>query len=169
VFLSGPCWGVVLKTTGATRSFLWREELSSWSWRIYTVKRHNTLENLVGSVMIWKLWRLAVEPWLLVVPCRVYKWSGNPISNLNPAYDVTVLLYILHMFRYTQSSSGPRGSLVGWGTMLQAGRSRVRVPMRWNFSNLLNPSSRTMALEPTQTVREMSTRNLPVGLRAAGA
>jgi hypothetical protein len=24
-------------------------------------------------------------------------------------------------------------SVVGWGTMLQAGRSRVRVPMRWNF------------------------------------
>jgi hypothetical protein len=28
-----------------------------------------------------------------------------------------------------------RGSVVGWGTMLQAGRSRVRVPMRWNFSS----------------------------------
>jgi hypothetical protein len=31
--------------------------------------------------------------------------------------------------------SGARGSAVGWGTMLQAGRSRVRVPMRWNFSS----------------------------------
>jgi hypothetical protein len=28
-----------------------------------------------------------------------------------------------------------RGSVVGWGTMLQAGISRVRVPMRWNFSS----------------------------------
>jgi hypothetical protein len=28
-----------------------------------------------------------------------------------------------------------RGNVVGWGTMLQAGRSRVRVPMRWNFSS----------------------------------
>jgi hypothetical protein len=27
------------------------------------------------------------------------------------------------------------GSVVGWGTMLQAGRSRVQVPMRWNFSS----------------------------------
>jgi hypothetical protein len=27
------------------------------------------------------------------------------------------------------------GSVVGWGTMLQAGRSRVRIPMRWNFSS----------------------------------
>jgi hypothetical protein len=29
---------------------------------------------------------------------------------------------------------GSRGSVVGWGTMLQAGRSRFRVPMRWIFS-----------------------------------
>jgi hypothetical protein len=28
---------------------------------------------------------------------------------------------------------GPPGSVVGWGTMLQAGRSQVRVPMRWIF------------------------------------
>jgi hypothetical protein len=28
---------------------------------------------------------------------------------------------------------GARGSVVAWGTMLQAGRSRVRVPMRWIF------------------------------------
>jgi hypothetical protein len=32
---------------------------------------------------------------------------------------------------------GVRGSVVGWGTMLQGGRSRVRVPMRWNFSSFL--------------------------------
>jgi hypothetical protein len=29
---------------------------------------------------------------------------------------------------------GARGSVVGWGTMLQAGRSRDRIPMRWIFS-----------------------------------
>jgi hypothetical protein len=48
--------------------------------------------------------------------------------------------------------------------MLQAGRSGVRVPMRsLDFFNLLNPSSRTMALGSTQPVTEMSTRNLPGG------
>jgi hypothetical protein len=31
----------------------------------------------------------------------------------------------------------------GWGAMLQAGRSRVRDPMRWIFFNLPNPFSRT--------------------------
>jgi hypothetical protein len=53
-------------------------------------------------------------------------------------------------------SPGARGSVVGWGTMLQ-------VPMRWIFFNLPNPSSRTMALGSTQPLREMSTRNLPEG------
>jgi hypothetical protein len=46
--------------------------------------------------------------------------------------------------------------------MLQAGRwgsSFVEVV----FFNLPNPSSRTMALESTQPLTEMSTRNLPGG------
>jgi hypothetical protein len=54
-------------------------------------------------------------------------------------------------------------SVVGWGTMLQAGRSRVWVPMRCIFFNWPNPSSRTMALGSTQPLPEMSTRNLPGG------
>jgi hypothetical protein len=29
---------------------------------------------------------------------------------------------------------GARGSIVGWGTMLQTGRSRVQFPRRWDFS-----------------------------------
>jgi hypothetical protein len=51
--------------------------------------------------------------------------------------------------------------LLGWGTMVQAGRSRVGVPMRWIFFNLPNPSSYTVALGFTQPLIEMSTRNLP--------
>jgi hypothetical protein len=50
-------------------------------------------------------------------------WYIGPTGCLN-----TILLYVLV---YT----GARGSVVGWGTMLQAGRSRVRVPMRWNCSS----------------------------------
>jgi hypothetical protein len=48
--------------------------------------------------------------------------------------------------------------------MLQAGRSPVRVPDKVDFFNLPNPSSRTMALESTQPLTEMSTRNLPGSL-----
>jgi hypothetical protein len=58
---------------------------------------------------------------------------------------------------------GARCSIVGWGTMLQAGRSPVRVPDEVDFFNLPNPSSRTMALGSTQPLTEMSTRDLPEG------
>jgi hypothetical protein len=48
--------------------------------------------------------------------------------------------------------------------MLQAGRSRIRVPMKsFNFFNLPNSSSRTMALWLTQPITEISTRNIPGG------
>jgi hypothetical protein len=47
-----------------------------------------------------------------------------------------------------------RGSVVCWGTMLQAGRSWVRFH---------NPSSRTTALGSTEPLTEMSTRNFPGG------
>jgi hypothetical protein len=58
----------------------------------------------------------------------------------------------------------------GWGIKLQTGRSRDRVPMRWIFSTLPNPSGRTIFLGSTQPVTEMSTRNLKkrnLGKRAA--
>jgi hypothetical protein len=45
--------------------------------------------------------------------------------------------------------------------MLQAGRSRVRLPMRsLDFFNLPNPSSRTVVLGLTQPLIKMSNRNL---------
>jgi hypothetical protein len=57
-----------------------------------------------------------------------------------------------------------RGSVVSWGTMLQARRLQVRFPMRLlDFFNLPNPSSRIMALGSTQPLTEMSIRNLPGG------
>jgi hypothetical protein len=46
-------------------------------------------------------------------------------------------------------------------TMLQAGRSLVRVPDEVDFFNLPNPSSRTMVLGSTQPLTKMSTRNFP--------
>jgi hypothetical protein len=46
------------------------------------------------------------------------------------------------------------------------GRSCVRFPLRsLEFFNWLNPSCRTMALGSTQPLTEMSTRNLPVGVK----
>jgi hypothetical protein len=64
---------------------------------------------------------------------------------------------------YYKKSEGARGSVDGWGTRLQAGRSPVRIPeeMDFFFFNLSNPSSRTVALGLTQPLTEMSTRNVP--------
>jgi hypothetical protein len=53
------------------------------------------------------------------------------------------------------------GSMVGWGTMLQARRSRIWFPMRLlDFFNLPNSSSSSMALGSTHPLTEMSTRNI---------
>jgi hypothetical protein len=57
---------------------------------------------------------------------------------------------------------GSTGSVAGWGTMLQAGRERIWFPVTTlNFFNWSNLSSSTMALELTQRLTEMSSRNLP--------
>jgi hypothetical protein len=56
--------------------------------------------------------------------------------------------------------------VVGLGTMLQAGTSRVRFPMRsLDFFTWPNPSNCTMTLRSTQPLTEMSTRNLPGGVK----
>jgi hypothetical protein len=45
--------------------------------------------------------------------------------------------------------------------MLQAGKSPVRVKDVVDFFNLASPSCRSMTLESTQPLTEMSTRNIP--------
>jgi hypothetical protein len=59
--------------------------------------------------------------------------------------------------------SGARGSVVSRGTMLQVGRSSVRVRDEVDFFNLPNTSGCTMTLGSTQPLTEMSTRNLAGG------
>jgi hypothetical protein len=56
-----------------------------------------------------------------------------------------LLLYIDMQFSILLWEKVVRGSVVGLGTLLQAGRSPVRVPDEVDFSNLPNNSSRTMA------------------------
>jgi hypothetical protein len=59
---------------------------------------------------------------------------------------------------------GAPDSVVGWGIMLQAERSRFGFPIRsLGFFDWPNLSSRIMALGWTQPLTEMSTRNLPGG------
>jgi hypothetical protein len=61
-------------------------------------------------------------------------------------------------------SGGACDRVIGRGIMLQAGRWRVRFPMRsLNVFNLPNPPSHNMALGSTQPLTEMSTSNIPGG------
>jgi hypothetical protein len=62
---------------------------------------------------------------MLVPFVFLFPVSGN-------RYSVVPHIFIfLKVWRIT----GAHGSVVGWGTMLQARRSRDRVPVRWNFSS----------------------------------
>jgi hypothetical protein len=50
----------------------------------------------------------------------------------------------IYIYIYRERERETRGSVAGWGTMLQAGESRVRLPMRSiNFFIWPSPSSRT--------------------------
>ena len=66
---------------------------------------------------------------------------------------------------------GARGSAVGWGAALQAGRWRVRFPVVIDIEifHWRNPSGRAVALGSTQTLTVMSTRDISwgVGVKAA--
>jgi hypothetical protein len=73
-------------------------------------------------------------------------------------------LVLLHIPNQYEEIFGAHGSVVGSGTMLQAGRSRDSIPDEvTEFFTRPNPSSRTMAPWSTQLLTEMSTRNLPGG------
>jgi hypothetical protein len=64
---------------------------------------------------------------LLICTVSVNIYCNVIMKRITNSYDLK--------FKYIKIVPGARGSVVGWGTMLQAGRSWVRVPMRWNFSS----------------------------------
>jgi hypothetical protein len=88
---------------------------------------------------------------------REFRTGSTDGLQLNTCSEVSEIA-TLRMVTLLLFSRGARGGVVGWGTTLQAGRSRVPFPMRsLNFSiHLILPS----AIWP-QPLTEMSARNLP--------
>jgi hypothetical protein len=58
--------------------------------------------------------------------------SGQGFGCWNFIIEISMGNY----FGYRHRHQGALGSVVGWGTMLQTGRSRVRVSMRWIFFSI---------------------------------
>jgi hypothetical protein len=109
-----------------------------------------------GPVMCWK-WYLILSNWdvtlcvtwlMITHPQRCFTWTVAPCHQR--FYNWEFVNYV-----------GACGSVVGWGTMLQAWRSWVRFPMRsLGFSvDLILPAT-IWPRGSTKPVTEMSTRNL---------
>jgi hypothetical protein len=109
---------------------------------------------------------------------RIFRWFLSARISVNYIeLKMAKVTFPKHIFQYTiyissfvceeyissHRLSGARGGVICWCTVLKAGRSRDRVPMKWIFLNLSNPSSCNMAQGSTQPLTEMSTRNLPEG------
>ena len=88
-------------------------------------------------------------------------------AALQRQYPQTELIFwIIYIYIYI----GVSGGAVCRRTALQAGRQRVRfrmVLLEIFYSH--NPSARTIALGLTQSVTEMSTRNISCGVKVASA
>jgi hypothetical protein len=81
-------------------------------------------------------------------------WQRNSAPDIPPIWPLLYLIILCQL---------PRGNVVGWGaaTSRKAVDSSPKQIIR--FFNWHNSSSRTMSLGSTQSLTEMSTRNLPGG------
>jgi hypothetical protein len=97
----------------------------------------------------------------------VYVRFSKYETGLQTPNKIIVSRFRLDRFtRYYQlwSRFGARGSVVGWGNILQTGRSWDRLQMRsLDFISLTNPSCRTMALGLSQPLNRNDYQESPWG------
>jgi hypothetical protein len=92
-----------------------------------------------------------------------WSYSETAACTVDAGDNIKTEILLECKINYDTLLIGAPGSVAGWGTMLQAGRSPVRVPNEMDVFHSPNPSSRTMALGSTQHLTDMITRNLPGG------
>jgi hypothetical protein len=102
------------------------------------------------------LWEPQIQQnWSLPFEFYIYVFSW-PFSSER--------ICVWHFTHHIYYCGGARGSVVGWGTMLQAERSRGSIPDQvTRFFISPNFSSSTVVLGSTHPLTEMSTWNLPGG------
>jgi hypothetical protein len=145
----------------------WGDDHEWWSESEHRVLIEDTAPQL--SLRKWEKhenFSLGTEPMTSRTRCRN---TNNSIPKLGEfafenCSDEELALSNVYLYMYLYNLWRARGSVVGWGIMLQAERSRVRFQMRSSdFFNWPNPSSRTMTLGSTQPLTEMSFGNHPGG------
>jgi hypothetical protein len=158
--LSLGVWFCLKKPSHTTRSFLhsrhfkshslrnvkmvayaicWRQKRTSrvslWSaanrmWLAQTFVRHNFSKlrrNFVDTSYILFLFPSILKCGLCPPPF-VLRFPSNLEKNISNFFILLLLKFVI--FLHATSSSGTRGSVIGWSTVLQAGWSRVRFSMR---------------------------------------
>jgi hypothetical protein len=99
---------------------------------------------------------IRVTEFLVILPSSIFH-KKCPVTRL---FQPLISFHTSWQFLiYSMHSVGACSSIVGWGSVLQAVRSRVLFLMSLDFTI----DSLTMALGSTQPLTEMSTRNLPGG------
>jgi hypothetical protein len=155
------------KTCGYTticHILIWNKNLMTcfWTKRCHVlVYCHMWQNNLLG---VWKN-VLQIKVGFPQLPPNQHARTVNLVRNASIVTPYNSSFTTILSIQAAQPMLGARGSVVGWGTMLQAGKSRVRVLMRSLFFNSPDPSSRIMILGLTRPLREMSTRAFTASYR----
>jgi hypothetical protein len=118
------------------------------------------VSNIVHSLCV------CVELWWAVMVWSSYTMTSVTLScpcscSLGRWIPLLAWLSIQLHFVHTLYLRGTCSSIIGWGIMLLAGRSRVHFTMRSSDFSVDNPSSYTVALMSTQPLTEITTKTLP--------
>ena len=136
------------------------------TWRHYSVQ-HCWQQHMYPSNKYRVLLRLLVNDFNIIPIAASYErqqWEMTTMSHFHTKNEYAEESPRCSVYTLPISFFWPPGGAVGWGTALQAGRSRVRFPDDvTGVSYWHDPSGRIMALGSTQPVTEMSTRNISWG------